>query len=403
MKRWQKVFLVLLALIICSQVPFAYRRYRLGRLHAVIQQLNQQHQPKPDDKFVEYKGVVHVHSFLGGHSAGGFEEIIAAAKQNQLDFVVMTEHTSADFNTAAMTLKDVHNGVLFINGNEVSAPTKERLLILPGDETSSLSQSASIAEVLAGTKARSALALVAYPEEFKSWNESGYDGVEVYNVYTNALKINPVVMFFDGMWSYRSYPDLLFATFYTRPSNSLNFWDDAIRTTGRRLVATAGNDAHANVGLSLNDASGKTLLRFKADPYERSFRLVQMHVLIANGEPLSSASLVQAFAAGHCFIGFDLFGDTRGFRFAATKGSDQRVQGDEIASGNGVTLSVQVPVSARVVLLKDGKVFSDESGIKAKDYAIVEKGSYRVEVYLPQLPGPVSGQPWIISNPIYVR
>lgn len=403
MKRWQKVFLVLLALTICSQVPFAYRRYRLGRLHAVIQQINSQRQPKSDEKFVEYKGVVHVHSFLGGHSPGGFEEIIAAAKQNQLDFVVMTEHASANFNTAAMTLKDVHNGVLFINGNEVGAPTKERLLILPGDETSNLSPDSSIAEVLAGTKARSALALVAYPEEFKSWNETDYDGVEVYNVYTNALKINPLVMFFDGMWSYRSYPDLLFATFYARPGNSLNFWDVAIRTTGKRLVATAGNDAHANVGLSLNDASGNTLFGFKADPYERSFRLVQMHILIANGEPLNSTSLLQAFAAGHCFIGFDLFGDTRGFRFAATNGSDLKIQGDEIAIGNGVTLSVQAPTNARVVLLKDGKVFSDESGIKTKNYAVAEKASYRVEVYLPQLPGPVSGQPWIISNPIYVR
>ena len=34
---------------------------------------------------------------------------------------------------------------------------------------------------------------------------------------------------------------------------------------------------------------------------------------------------------------------------------------------------------------------------------MTEKGSYRVEVYLPQLPGDVSQQPWIISNPIYVK
>ena len=135
MKRWQKVLLVLLALIICSQIPFAYRRYQLGRLNDAIQQINSQHQPQSDGKFVEYKGVLHVHSFLGGHSEGGFEEIIAAAKTNQLNFVVMTEHTSANFNTAAMTLKDFHSGVLFINGNEVSVSTKERLLIFPGDES----------------------------------------------------------------------------------------------------------------------------------------------------------------------------------------------------------------------------------------------------------------------------
>jgi hypothetical protein len=402
MKRWQKLSLVLLALIICSQIPFAYRRYRLGRLNDAIQKINSQRQPKSDDKFVEYKGVVHVHSFLGGHSAGNFEEIIAAAKQNQLDFIVMTEHTSANFNTAAMTLKDVHSGVLFINGNEVSAPGKERLLIFPGDETASLPEGSSIADVLARTKARTALAIVAYPEEFKNWNARGFDGVEVYNVYTNAKHINPFVMFFDGLWSYRSYPDLLFATFYARPANSLEQWDDAIGMNGRRLVGTAGNDAHANVGVSLNDASGKTWVGFKADPYDRSFHLVRMHLLIANGKPLNSASLLQAFAAGHCFIGFDLFGDTTGFRFVATNARDQKIQGDEIAA-NGVTLSVHLPVTARVVLLKDGKIFRDETGIKEKDYAVAETGSYRVEVYLPQLPGPVSNQPWIISNPIYVR
>jgi len=403
MKRWQKLLLVLLVIFICSQIPFTYRRYRLGRLNDVIQQINSQRQPKPDEKFVEHKGVVHVHSSLGGHSTGTFEAIIAAANQNQLDFVVMTEHQSANFNTAALTLKDVHSGVLFINGNEVNTPGKERLLILPGDETAVMSDGPSVEDAIARTKARGALALVAYPEEFKSWNAPGYDGVEVYNVYTNARTINPLVMLFDGLWSYRSYPDLLFATFYTRPVNGLQLWDDAIRLTGKRLVATAGNDAHANVGLSLNGASGKTLIGFKADPYERSFRLVRMHLLLPAGETLNSASLVQAFAAGHCFIGFDLFGDTTGFRFTAANGSEQKIQGDEIASGSGVTLSVRLPVSARVVLFRDGQAFSDEPEVKEKDYVVTEKGSYRAEIYLPQLPGVVSQQPWIISNPIYVK
>ncbi len=403
MKRWQKLLLVLLAILICSQIPFAYRRYRLGRLSNAIQQINSQRQPKPDEKFIEYKGVVHVHSFLGGHSTGTFEAIIAAAKQNQLDFVVMTEHTSANFNTAAMTLKDVHSGVLFVNGNEVSAPAKERLLIFPGEQTVGATEGSSVADLLARAKARGALALVAYPEEFKSWNAPGYDGVEVYNVYTNARAINPLVMLFDGLWSYHSYPDLLFATFYARPANGLRLWDDAIRQSGKRLVATAGNDAHANVGLSLIDAPGKTLIGFHADPYERSFRLVRMHVLMPTGAALTSTSLLQEFLAGHCFIGFDLFGETTGFRFTATNGTEQKIQGDEIAAGNGVTLSVRVPVSARVVLLRDGQVFSDETGIKDKDYAVTENGSYRVEIYLPQLPGAVSQQPWIISNPIYIR
>jgi len=51
-----------------------------------------------------------------------------------------------------------------------------------------------------------------------------------------------------------------------------------------------------------------------------------------------------------------------------------------------VSLTVNVPVASRIVLLKDGKVIHDETGIKQRDYMVTEKGSYRVEVYLPQLP-----------------
>ena len=417
MKRWKKLLLGLLLAVLLSQIPFAYRRYELGRLRSAIQLLNSQRaQETHDSSFAEYKGVVHVHSFLGGHSNGNFEDIIAAAKSNQLDFVVMTEHTSEDFNTAAMTLKGSHAGILFINGNEAGAANSDHLLVLPGDDSADHASAPAAPEASAGAeaklttqdiisraKSKSSLALVAYPQDFKSWDASGYDGVEVYNVYTNARQIKPLIMFFDGLWSFRSYPDLLFANFYRRPAENLKKWDDAIAATGRKLVAIAGNDAHANVGLSLNDSSGKTLLGLQLDPYERSFHLVRVHALLPRDKPLSSETLLEALAGGHCFIGFDLFGDTTGFRFSASNRSENRIQGDEIGLQKEVRLTVNTPVTSRIVLLKDGKPIQDESGIKQKDFVVNEKGSYRVEVYLPQLPKPVSDQPWIISNPIYVR
>ena len=49
MKRWKKLLLVVLVLILLSQIPFAYRRYRLGRLHAAIQQLNAQRDERLDN------------------------------------------------------------------------------------------------------------------------------------------------------------------------------------------------------------------------------------------------------------------------------------------------------------------------------------------------------------------
>jgi len=403
MKRWKKLFLALLVLVLLSQIPFAYRRYKLGRLHATIQQVNSQRQPKEESPFSEYTGVMHVHSFLGGHSSGNFEEIIAAAQSNQLHFVVMTEHPSKNFNTAEMTLKGPHGGVLFINGNEVRTRDGDRLLLIPGDEHAATDSERSTQEVL--SRRSSGLALVAYPGEFRSWQATGYSGVEVYNVYTNALQINPLLMFFDGLWSYRSYPDLLFANFYQRPDENLQKWEDALKTTGGKAVVTAGNDAHANVGFNLKNESGKPLFGLQLDPYERSFRLVRLHVLLRNGEQLDAKSLMASIVAGHCFIGFDLFGDTSGFSFSASNGVEDKILGDEISLQKEVKLRVNTPIAGpgRIVLLKDGIKIRDEYGAGKTEYVVTEKGSYRVEVYLPQLGKPVGDQPWIISNPIYVR
>ncbi|MCU1268117.1 MAG: hypothetical protein JWM21_4435 [Acidobacteria bacterium] len=403
MKRWKKIVLVLLVLVFISQLPFAYRRYKLRRLRAAIEQLESQRVTDIAGNFVEYLGVIHVHSFLGGHSTGTFEEIIAGAQANNLSFVVMTEHPARNFDTAAMTLKGIHGGVLFVNGNEVVTASQDRLLVLPGDEAAAGAGNFSTDEFASQQKQKGALELVAYPQEFKSWTANGYDGVEIYNLFTNSRRINPVVMFFDGLWSYRKYPDLLFANFYQRPSQNLKLWDEALAAGGRRLVATAGNDAHANVGLALEDSAGKRLFGIKLDPYERSFRLVRMHVQLPKEMELTTESLLAALRDGHCFIAFDLFGDATGFRFSADNGSEKKNQGDEITLSGSTRLAVHTPLSSRVVLFKNGNALEEQSGAVTIEFPVSEKGIYRVEVYLPQLPSPAGAQPWIISNPIYVR
>jgi hypothetical protein len=404
MKPWKKLLLLLLLLILLSQIPFTYRRYKLGRLHAAIISLQSKRQTSViDDGLNEYRGVAHVHSFLGGHSAGTFQEIIAAAQSNQLDFVMMSEHPAQYLNTAEVTLKGEHGGVFFINGNEVRTVAGDRLLLFPGDSQASVDSQWSTQEVL--SRRTTGLTLVAYPEEFKSWDAKGYQGIEVYNVYSNARKINPVLMFFDSVWSYRSYPDLLFATFYERPSENLKKWDEMIARNNDKLVGVAGNDSHANVGISLNDSSGNTLLGVKLDPYERSFRLVRLHVLgmPLDGQISDDEFFLRSISAGHCFIGYDVFGDTSGFRFTAKDGNEAVIMGDEITLDDQVRLTVSLPVPGRIVLLRNGTAIKDDQSVRAMEFVTRERGSYRVEVYLPQLPGPVGQHPWIISNPIYVK
>src|SRR5258705_3914632 len=149
MRRSRKILLLLLVLILLVQIPFVDRRLQLRRLSQAIDRLETERKPvELNPKYSEYKGVVHVHSFLGGHSTGSFSDIISAAQANKLNFVVMTEHVEKDFDTSESTLRGLHGGVLFLNGNEVSSPDGERVLVIPGANKLVANEKPSYAELV---------------------------------------------------------------------------------------------------------------------------------------------------------------------------------------------------------------------------------------------------------------
>ena len=399
MKR--KIFVAILALIVLSQIPFTYRRYRLRKLNRVIQQLAMQRIARFDNaEYVDYKGVIHVHSSLGGHSNGTFAELISGARANQLDFVIMTEHPQAEFDTSAMTLNGLHNGVLFINGNEVATASGDRLLLIPGSANASSMNSQSTQQIIDQQNLAGGLAFVAYPSESQNWQSTTPSGVEVYNLFTNTKEANRLGLFLDGLWSYRSYADLMFANFFSRPDENLKRWDQAENGSNRKLVAIAGNDAHSNIGVSLNDETGKQLIGIKLDPYERSFRTVRTHVLIKKEKGLTRESLLEALLLGHCYISFDLFSDASGFNFSVLH--SDKTMGDEVALNTQPRFAVQAPLPSRVVLFKNGNTVDQKFGTEM-EFSPDGAGAYRVEAYLDSLPAPASGKPWVISNPIYIK
>ncbi len=399
MTRRKKVALVLLVLLAVSQAPFAWRSYRLRRLGAAVDALNAGRAAAADTGLKEFAGVFHVHSSLGGHSPGTLEEIVRAAKAERLDFVVMTEHPQPGLDTAAATLRGAHDGVLFIGGSELVASDGARLFVAPGITTPA--QNLPLRELVDRAGAEQRLAVVGYPEEARSPLPQGFDGVEVYNLYTNARRINYASMLFDGLWSYWGRPELLFARFYERPSENLRRWDEYNASGAGRAYAFAGNDAHANVGWAWRDKGGKKVFDFKLDPYERSFRLVRTHVLLGPDEPLDEPHLLAALRRGSFYVSFDVFGDPNGFRFRAEGAG----MGGEVTlpPAGEVNLKVTLPARARTVFYRDGQAVQEVSDSLRADLAARQKGVYRVEVYPDRLGSLLEGRPWIISNPIFVR
>ncbi|HKP72198.1 MAG TPA: hypothetical protein VJT82_04625, partial [Pyrinomonadaceae bacterium] len=169
MRRLLKLSALLLVVALLTQTPFIYRRYQLGRLDATIRQLNSERAADNDASYADYKGAIHVHSFLGGHSTGTFADITSAAQSNGLAFVVMTEHPSGDYDTRAMTLKGVRGGVLFVNGNETSESSDDRFLTFGGEPTGNSVAATTTQEVINRAKAAGQLVFVAHPETFRSW------------------------------------------------------------------------------------------------------------------------------------------------------------------------------------------------------------------------------------------
>ena len=403
-KRWKKITLALLVLLLVSQVPFAYRRYRLWRLGAAVDALNAARAASPhDEPFDEYAGVFHVHSSLGGHSTGRLEEIVRAARRERLAFVVMTEHPSPFFNTAEATLRGEHEGVLFLGGSELVASDGGRLFVVPG--VAPPARNPPLRELVARAGSEGRLAVVGYPEQVRDLAAGDYDGLEVYNLYTNAKRVNYATLFFDALWSYRGRPELLFARFYERPDENLRRWDEVNASGARRVYALAGNDAHANVGLSFREQTGEEVFGVTLDPYERSFRLVRNHVLLGKGAKLDAESLLAALRAGRSFIAFDLFGDASGFRFKAEGDAERRTMGEEIQlpPGGSVKLTARSPLKCRTVFFRDGQVAGEVKDSRQAELNADRTGVYRVEVYLDQLGSLLDGKPWIISNPIFVR
>lgn len=402
MKLWKKIILIFFAAVILAQIPLVCRRIQTGNLHEKISNLGGQKQPIAENKkFNEYKGVVHVHSSLGGHSTGDFDEIIDGARANALDFVVMTEHTSAAYDTSSMTLRGASQGVLFVGGNEANTKSDERFLVLDGFAGANASREKDTKEFIDAAHAENKLAFITYPEKFDSW-DADFDGIEVFSLYTNAKQSSAAYFLLDAVWSLPAYPELTLAKYFKRPDANLEKFDRV--SANRKTTLFAGSDAHSNIGFHLfGDDAGNKFINLKLDRYETIFRLVRTHVILEKEKALTRESLLEALKNGRAFIGFDCLSDTSGFSFTAENASESKTIGDEIALESGVTLKIAATQIARFAIFKNGEKVFEQNDAAEINFRAVEKGTYRAEVYLDALGAPFEQMPWIISNPIYVR
>jgi hypothetical protein len=144
----------------------------------------------------------------------------------------------------------------------------------------------------------------------------------------------------------------------------------------------------------------KKLFHVQLDPYERSARFVNTHVL---AHQLTEPAILDALRHGRVFVGFDLIADSSGFRWFATSGSNRAVMGEHLAAPNPASVPPQLharsPIPCRFTVVKDGSPIAHQEG-RSAEWPAKGPGKYRVEAELN-----VRGTwvPWVYANPIEVR
>lgn len=390
-----KIILFLLLIVVVAQIPFAYRRWQYAQVRDTI--IATQTRNLIERPYDEYVGVIHAHTSLGGHSTGTFDELISGANTAGLDFVLLTEHWSENYDTCALTLNGQIGRTLFIGGNEIDTADGDRMLMIPGGPDAAGLRQMSTAAVIDKLHAEKRLVLITYPEKFNSWN-TPFDGDEVFSMNTAQKDMSRFMLLLDYIWSGRTYPELLFAKRFSRPDSNLAKFDEVANQ--RPIVLFAAPDAHSNVGFHVfGDDAGNKWPSIKLDPYWLSFSIFRVHVLLPNGTALTRENLLDAIAKGHFYTGLDALGDTSGFGLSA----GDRTFGDEVAASGVSTLTVTVPIACRVVTFKNGVRYDEQTNTGQVAIKADGPGTYRVEVYRDDLGADFSRMPWIMSNPIYLR
>jgi len=243
-------------------------------------------------------GVLHVHHAPSHDSSAPFEDVLAAAHAARLDFVVLTEHASAESGPLpAAELAGPH-----------VAPDGHRVLVLVGVELGTLDGhllALGVRElvpardqpgraVVASIHAQGGFAVVPHPLTYGGWRDwsAPVDGLEVQNNAAAFRRITGPLLPFRVL-RFALDPEAALRNMLVRPAEELELWDRLLAER-RPIWGFAGSDAHQNI----------SLLGWQLDPYARMFRTVQT---VCPDGPLETAALWAALRGGRCHVHLPLF------------------------------------------------------------------------------------------------
>ncbi len=351
-------------------------------------------------KLYDYTGVIHFHS---AHSPDGrvpVGDIVRAADENGLDFLMLTDHFTLGARRSGK--EGWHGNVLLIVGQEIS-PRFNHYLAFAIDEEVVVDENDTECrpqDYIDTVGQLGGIGFIAHPDHegtqmfhvkhfpWKDWSVSGYTGMGVWDFMT------------DWQSTLRGLPSALAG--YLFPAHvlkgpreiTLKRWDD-LNKTGR-VVGIGELDNHDTP----RKVWGATVGIFS---FRRAFRFIRTHLLLDNplkGEAQGDIkALLKALEQGRAYIAMEYFLDARGFSLTLSDADREIAMGDEFSLKGDAVLRVTVPGKGKIRIIQDGHLCAEAVGVNMT-YTISQRGVYRAEVY-----AKIWGKyrPWIFSNPVYVK
>jgi hypothetical protein len=337
----------------------------------------------------ELRGAIHVHTNRSD-GTGTVAEVAAAAARAGLHFVVLTDHGDG---TRDPDPPQYREGVLCIDAVEIS--TSDGHVLALGIPQAPYPLGGNARDVVEDVARLGGFTIAAHPMsnkpdlDWRDWTVP-VNGLEWLNG-DSEWRDESAWTLARALLTYPARRVETLASLLDRPVAVLRQWDTLVQQ--RTVVAIAGADAHARIGLRSQPEPYDNGVSLPMPGYERMFRLFSNVIpgMTLGGDPVADAAAVlAAIRGGRVYSRVDALGHDAGFAFtAATEKTPATLR-----------VEVQGAADARVDLWKDGLVVASGAA-RGFEHPAEAPGVYRVEVVRPGSPGDPA-VPWIVSNPVYV-
>lgn len=357
----------------------------------------------------EYSGSIHIHSRYSDGS-GTVEEIVKAAQESDLDFIILTDHNT--LKALKKGYEKWYNELMLIVGYELNdKKNRNHYLVFGMDELvgqfdklkdGDTGCRLEAKEYVKKIKELGGYGFLAHPHEKRShlkdhpaypwteWDTDDFNGIEIWNHMSEWA---------EGLNESNKLQRLIhpLKSIISPPDETLQTWDKLNKK--RKVVALGGIDAHAHK----HNIMG---FEFEIFSYKVLFKSIRTHVFTelelrksdeSNFE-IDKRQIIESMAAGRSFIVNNSYGSGRGFRFSAEYDGEIYTMGDEIKlkrkKEKKIIFRTMLPSEARIRLIKNGECIDELKGLDCI-WDSDEPGSYRIE-------GWKNDRGWIFSNHIRV-